>query len=166
MLAPSLERGLGLDKINELYAEIESAVESGTFFRIALDKLDLDYEVPDRELEKIPAKGPLIVMANHPFGGLEGLVMGDLLCRKRDDVKLLGNYLLDRIPKLAGRIIPVNPFGGKHALTKLVRKFRLSRRGICNFKSSCAAHFIISINVVNHLKVLSLRTENISINSQ
>ena len=43
---------------------------------------------------------------NHPFGGVEGVVMGAMLLEARKDVKILGNYLLKKMDGLADRIIP------------------------------------------------------------
>lgn len=57
-----------------------------------------------------------MVVANHPFGGLEGLILGAILCRARPDVKILGNYLLERVSGIRTFIIPVNPFQDRQAI--------------------------------------------------
>jgi len=56
-------------------------------------------------LQKIPAKGPLIVVANHPLGGLEGMLLTRELLKYRSDTKVLVNELLLRIPEFADLFI-------------------------------------------------------------
>src|SRR5262249_1897793 len=67
------------------------------------------------DLARIPATGPLVVVANHPLGGLDGLALCALLRRVRPDVKLLGNHFLRSIPDLAVNLIYVDPFAGADA---------------------------------------------------
>lgn len=76
-------------------------------------ELDVQYEVSEDDLKRIPAEGPLLVISNHPFGGIEGLILGSLLTSIREDVKLMGNYLLNSIPELRPNLISVDPFGVK-----------------------------------------------------
>jgi putative hemolysin len=73
-----------------------------------LRTLAIDYRVSDEDRAKIPTKGPLVMVANHPFGAADGLVMGDLLTKVRPDVRILGNRLLARIPEVRPWIIPVD----------------------------------------------------------
>jgi hypothetical protein len=57
------------------------------------------------DLAKIPVQGPLVVVANHPFGAIEGIIAGSLLLNIRTDVRILGNYLhLVEAGKRAGDI--------------------------------------------------------------
>jgi putative hemolysin len=58
----------------------------------------------------MPKKGALIVVANHPFGAIDGVILGALLTSIRPDSKLLGNYLLSRMDGVRGSIISVDPF--------------------------------------------------------
>ncbi len=108
-----VERVLSLSRINRLYAE--SRGHQGNYFPTVLNVLDIQYQLSDEDREKIPSDGPLVVVANHPFGAIEGVILGDLLTRRRPDVRLMGNHLLRRVPELASWIIPVNPFGGAGA---------------------------------------------------
>jgi len=72
----------------------------------------------------VPADGPVLVCANHPYGGADGLVLIATLLRRRDDVKVLGNGILARIPFLAERSIFVDPFGGEDAARRNARGLR------------------------------------------
>src|SRR5690606_21440128 len=80
-----------------------------------IDVLHLQCRISDADLRRIPAQGRVLVVANHPFGGIEGIVMGALLRRVRPDVKIMANSMLHRIPELREHCIFVNPFGGEMA---------------------------------------------------
>jgi putative hemolysin len=66
----------------------------------------VSYDITGIEARSIPSEGPLVVVANHPFGGLEGLILGSLLLGARPDTKLMANYLLARIPQLRAIVFP------------------------------------------------------------
>lgn len=88
---------------------------TGSFFGAGLEILDVRYRVSESDLARIPKTGPVVVVANHPFGALDGVVLGDFLQRVRSDSKLLGNYLLSRIEGIAPLLVEVDPFGGATA---------------------------------------------------
>ncbi|MBT3469303.1 MAG: lysophospholipid acyltransferase family protein, partial [Opitutae bacterium] len=83
----------------------------GNFFGNVLREMQIDWKVAAGALENIPKKGPLVIVSNHPFGGLDGLVLGAALAKIRPDFKLLVNYLLNVLPELGDWAIPVDPFG-------------------------------------------------------
>lgn len=114
VLLRPVELLLGVPRINEIYANSELIAENGshdTVFAPILQSADVTYEVTHGTVDSIPTSGPVIVVANHPFGGIDGIVLGDLISRRRSDSKLMGNFLLKRIRLIADRIIAVNPFG-------------------------------------------------------
>ena len=114
-----VERLLALDRINRYYNRLHQTLTAGgstkCAFETSLEILKVRYQVDENELERIPKQGPVVIVANHPFGGIEGLIMGALLLRKRNDVRILGNYLLKRIIGIRERIISVDPFGNRRA---------------------------------------------------
>jgi putative hemolysin len=77
-----------------------------------LDAMHVRYECAPEDLARIPKHGPMVVVANHPFGLIEGAIAGALAARVRTDFKLLANSLLADIPGLKDYVIPVDPFGG------------------------------------------------------
>jgi len=107
-----LERLLLLDRLNDIYAEMPKWDETGDFVGRALVALKIGYHVEPEDMRRIPTHGPLVVVANHPFGGAEGLMLAAVLQAVRPDVKIMANYLLERIPEMRPLIIPVDPFGG------------------------------------------------------
>jgi putative hemolysin len=110
-----VERVLSVSRINRLYAESRGRYDQVNYFPTVLSVLDIEYELSDEDRQKIPTEGPVVIVANHPFGAIEGVILGDLLTRRRNDVRLMGNHLLARVPELQSWIIPVNPFGGSRA---------------------------------------------------
>ncbi len=110
-----IERVFSLDTLNEVYRGVRRRVRHKHFFDATLDELRVQYAVSEADLARIPREGPLLVVANHPFGGLEGIILGSLLNSVRKDVKVLGNYLLHVIPEIRPHLIALNPFGGKSA---------------------------------------------------
>ncbi|MBR4611785.1 MAG: lysophospholipid acyltransferase family protein [Kiritimatiellae bacterium] len=63
----------------------------------------------------LPAEGPVVVVANHPFGGIEGVIMLAMMEHWRSDAKVLVNFMLSVIPDLRKDFLFVNPFGGTAA---------------------------------------------------
>ncbi len=81
-------------------------------FETFLERLGAHWTCPEDDLAHIPRKGGLVIVANHPFGMVEGPVMGALLAGVRKDVRFLANSLLGAIPGLEEFVIPVDPYGG------------------------------------------------------
>lgn len=109
-LAVVAEKALGLNALNRVYDAVSSRQDRLTFAQRSLDELGVTWRVADEDLRRIPRQGPLVVVANHPFGGLEALILQSLLCEIRPDVKLLANYLLSCIPDMRDSCFFVDPF--------------------------------------------------------
>jgi putative hemolysin len=114
VLAPPLELLLSLRRAAKFYANIGPTAGPLDFARRSLALLATRFEVSG-SLESIPASGPLVVIANHPFGGIEGLYLYSLLAARRPDVRVLGTQLLARIEELAPVIIAVDNISGRAA---------------------------------------------------
>lgn len=77
--------------------------------RYTLRRLGLRIDVDQRELlDEIPRTGPLLAVANHPLGALEGMVLTELLAQVRGDVRVVTNRLLCRLPEFHDRFIGVD----------------------------------------------------------
>ena len=103
---------LKINRINREYAKI-SDLRGIEFLNTLLKKLEIKYEVNPEELKRIPNKGPFIVVANHPYGGIDGVILLKLVKDVRPDFKMMANFLLRRIEPIKESIIPVDPFEGK-----------------------------------------------------
>ena len=131
-LGPAIESFVGLAACNRFHAGGAAyATESGAddkthaFVMGVLETMNLSFRLPPEDLARIPKRGPLVVVANHPFGGVEGMILGALLKSVRPDVKILANYLLGRIPELRDLFILVDPFGEKGNARKQAAKANL-----------------------------------------
>ncbi len=114
----AVENILLLRRLDRIYGQIGSKGEVKSFIDETLERLKIRYDVSEADLASVPDTGPLVVVANHPFGGIEGLILISLLSRVRPDVKIMANYLLGRIPELRDVLLPVDPFGSRDAVMK------------------------------------------------
>lgn len=114
-LRRSVERIFLLDQINRAY-EVASQLQPGEdFLAASMRVMQVTPVVEPEDLARIPRQGACMVVANHPFGGIEGLVLLQVLRSVRPDTKIMANYLLQRIPEMKDYGIFVNPFGGHAA---------------------------------------------------
>ena len=100
---------LKLDKLNRIYSEI-GQTEGMEFLDALIERFGIRYEIREEELNRIPAMGPFITVSNHPFGGIDGLILLKIILQRRPDYKIMGNFLLQRIEPIKSYIMPVNPF--------------------------------------------------------
>lgn len=102
-------RVTGLDAISQHYRARPADLDARGFLAYVLDVLGVSLAVNQREnLDLIPRQGPLVVVANHPLGGLEGVALAWLLSEFRPDLQVLTNELLCRIPELSNLFIGVD----------------------------------------------------------
>ena len=86
----------------------ERELESGdNFFNIMFRRYGLSLEILDGAFGTIPKNGPLILIANHPFGILDGLILGYILSKSRKDFKILAHKVFCNSEKLSGVILPI-----------------------------------------------------------
>ncbi|MER2901995.1 lysophospholipid acyltransferase family protein [Enterobacter roggenkampii] len=86
-----------------------------------LEHLDILCTVSSRDLEQIPEHGPLVIIANHPTGTLDGLALLYAVSRVRRDVKVVTNRMLTHLEPLSSLFIPVDNMGGRTAKSSLVQ---------------------------------------------
>ena len=82
------------------------------FIEQALRYLSFACDVCENELEHIPAQGPVVIVANHPIGSLDGLALLQIISRVRGDVKIIANQLLSQIKPLNELLLPVDNMNG------------------------------------------------------
>lgn len=87
-----------------------AGVASGqVFWRRALDHMGIDLLTPAEQIARIPTTGPLVVVANHPHGLVDGMILAELIGRVREDYKILTRSLLTGVDEIKQFMIPV-PF--------------------------------------------------------
>ena len=123
----ALEKLLALKHLNKLYAAIPRTDNVDAFLCAFADVLGLQYLIARGDLASIPRTGRLVVVANHPFGAIEGIVLTQVLRAVRPDVRFMANFLLARIPELQELIFAVDPFGREGARQRNVAGLRQAR---------------------------------------
>ena len=111
----TIEKVSGLHQIAHHYRCLRPSQKPGEFALQVLQYLNIGYHVFDLDKHSIPTSGPALIVANHPFGLIEGLILAHWLTRYRSDVKIMANSLLQRIPEVSDLFIGVDPYAGQHS---------------------------------------------------
>ncbi|MEM6481694.1 MAG: lysophospholipid acyltransferase family protein [Pseudomonadota bacterium] len=102
----------GKVKILKMIREFEKkgAPTGQAFWRAALDTMGIDLLTPQSQIDQIPRTGPVVVVANHPHGLVDGMILADLIGRRRTDYKILTRALLTGIDEVAASYMISVPF--------------------------------------------------------
>ena len=113
-----VEIATGQPLLKRLYEENQRApyADGPSFFEACMRRLSIDVRVDAMGLARVPRAGPLIFVANHPFGIVDGLAMGSVVERARDDFLILTNAVLLRAPEMSRFVLPVDFAGTREAL--------------------------------------------------
>lgn len=120
----ALESVTGLRALDTYYRRRPEGIDTDDFLKYTLDVLGIAYTVPEEQLANVPKTGGTVVVANHPLGGVEGVILAKVLRQIRPDVKVLANYYLKRIPELSDLFIGVDVFEGESAQRANMRALR------------------------------------------
>ena len=109
---------LELDKINAIQEKYPEQSGAG-FSESILKEIGVSYEIPDGQLDRIPAEGGFITVSNHHFGSIDGLILNAAVGSRRPDFRILTTFLLTMIPGLRDSFIPVDNFatGGARSIS-------------------------------------------------
>ncbi|MEZ4711990.1 MAG: lysophospholipid acyltransferase family protein [Caldilineaceae bacterium] len=109
LLIRSVEQLGGVRKLEKRYAKVlDRYGQTGDFWQLALEELDIRLDYERNQLAKIPRIGPLIFIANHPFGLLDGLIMCHLATVARGDFRIMLHSALCREERIARFVLPIN----------------------------------------------------------
>lgn len=100
----------GFPKINRLYRKYLVNQTGLNFIDASFDTLNISYSCPENDLKRIPQKGPFIVISNHPYGFLDGLIMIRIFGERFEHFKVLANYFLRLFSPISDYFIEVDPF--------------------------------------------------------
>ncbi|OGV42066.1 MAG: hypothetical protein A2X46_05810 [Lentisphaerae bacterium GWF2_57_35] len=119
-----VEKCFRLDQLNSLYNDIGQIEGDQAYVEKILQAMNVRYEVDAQDYCRLPASGPAIVVANHPFGGIEGVILAAILRAIRPDSRIMANYLLARIAELHDYFIFVDPFGAEHSASSNIKPMK------------------------------------------
>ena len=117
LIIKTIERATGKKKLEKLYNQYSKKDNNPKTFWSDILKI-MDIRVVNKSIHKlnIPSKGPLMVVANHPFGIIDGLILCSLISNIRSDFKIMTHETLKFLPQLEDYILPVD-FSGKEKVT-------------------------------------------------
>jgi putative hemolysin len=105
----TIERLTGQPRLKRMYLANQRYPRMGeTFWAAAVRQLELHVDYAETRLRAIPAAGPVVVVANHPFGVLDGIVIGHLVGKVRPDFKVLTHSALCRVAELQPYLLPID----------------------------------------------------------
>ena len=109
VLIRALENVTGrLSLIRRAAGYADDVAHGQNFWDVIVDRYGLSLDVIGGALANIPANGPLVLIANHPYGILDGLMMGHLLHKMRGDFRILANSVFRRAEDLNKIVLPIS----------------------------------------------------------
>jgi putative hemolysin len=130
-LAALMMEVMKLNDINKVFSQNQH-FNGLEFVDKILETIGVSVEFDEDDLKNIPKTGAFIAIANHPYGGVEGLVLVKLLCTVRPESKVMVNFILKLIPNLSQFFVAVNPFENvqhSSSISGLKTTFDLLRNG-------------------------------------
>ncbi|OSM04879.1 lysophospholipid acyltransferase family protein [Magnetofaba australis] len=155
-LAKTLGPILAINKFERKRHELLKSAQPEEFLEKALKALTKSVKTREGELARIPREGAVVVVANHPYGGIEGLLLTVLLRAVRPDVKFLANSFLNALPEFQDYLISVNPFGGKEAVKQNTKGVKEALRWL----KGGGMLVIFPAGEVSHLQLKPLRVSD------
>ena len=143
--APTLNKLLKLDKLNRIYDDMPKNLSCESFIDAVLDKLDIQLDFDETELKHIPLTGPVMIVANHPFGAIDGLILLRLIKKIRPDAKIMANQFLSQLKEISNDCIFVDAFNkgndkNRHPIKRCIK--HLSSGGLLAvFPAGSVSHY-------------------------
>ena len=154
LVGPLVDRAMRLPGFEKTYQQTQEKYQEHpegqnlySWFDSVLQTMDHEYTVDLPKDFEMPAKGPLVIVSNHPFGLLDPIVLGHFVAKLRPDLRMMANLMLGSVEEVKPHMIAVNPFGGKTAVRqnfgpmKAALKFLRSGGALAIFPSGEVAHY-------------------------
>ncbi len=120
----AMEKVTGQPKIKKLYFDyVDDNRPRELFWADALERLNISYNPIRESGAHIPEKGPVLVIANHPFGVIDGLILCSIIAEIRPDYRIITHQVLRQAPAVKDKILPID-----FAETQIALKTNLQTR--------------------------------------
>ncbi|MDE0842154.1 MAG: lysophospholipid acyltransferase family protein [Porticoccaceae bacterium] len=130
-LIEAAERFFGRSQIETLYKQVkEQPFSIDDFLSDAFRIAKIEHHFDARQLTKLPTSGPLVFVANHPFGVIDGLALCDLAVRARGNFRILIHAFLCQDNDLAEYFLPVDFSESKAAVKNNIRSKRVAKQAL------------------------------------
>lgn len=127
LIIQAVERMTGQPRVKRLYLEHRlNPVPDEDFWSAAVRKLELNLIYDRAKWDAVPKEGPLVIVANHPFGVLDGIVISYLTSRIRPRFKVLTNSVLFRAPEVRPFLLPIDFAESREALATNIETRKLA----------------------------------------
>jgi putative hemolysin len=115
----------GQRKLRQLYEQfLSETTDAPDFFQAAIDLLKLDIRADQAPLLNVPKNRPVVFVANHPYGVLDGIILAWLARKARPDVKVMANHVLCQAPDARNTLLPVDFSQTRQALQTNIKTRR------------------------------------------
>ncbi len=105
----AIEGAMGGRTLQRIYNEIRDLqLPPSEMWGTALQKLDIKLKYDAIQLAKVPTEKPLVFIANHPFGVVDGLILGHLVSRVRERFVILVNEVICKEDQLDAFLLPID----------------------------------------------------------
>lgn len=122
---------LGFCKVNRCFDRCHNYT-GHDFADRTLRDIRVSYNLKSNQLDYIPQDGAFITISNHPFGGIDGLLLSAIVGTMRPDLKILSNFILSMIPTMKNTFLPVNPFTDATSKRKSFTGIRMAKEHLEN----------------------------------
>ena len=120
---------LRIKRLNKYYSEIYHE-QGKQFLDSTLSIFRIKYEISEEDIKRIPKDGAFVAISNHPYGGIDGMIMIKIFTDVRPDFKVMANFLLQRIKPLEEFFLPVNNLESRQDAKSSIGGIRLALKHI------------------------------------
>ena len=129
----AMEKVTGQPKIKKLYFDyVDDERPSELFWTDALERLNISYNLHNEATAQIPRTGRLLIVANHPFGVIDGLIMCNMALDYANDFQVVINSLLCQDRDLVPHFLPIDFTETKEATKRNVRSKQLAGKALAD----------------------------------
>jgi putative hemolysin len=112
LLIKTLSKFMAINQIND-FLEKNNLKQGIDFIDAIFSELNVKFDIIKEDINKIPSEGGVIIVSNHPLGGLDGLGLIKTIYSVRKDVKIVANDILMEIPNLREFFLPIDLYSIK-----------------------------------------------------